>query len=211
LPKLSLPLIEDRVKKRVLVWGALIFALVYGVLGSCPWTQPIHLPLTALDQLIPLMPWTLLVYVSDYFFIGLVLVSLKKPEPFSLAFYRMILGIMLSFIVFLMYPTVYPRPGLPADPLWSETFLFLHFLDQPTNCFPSLHVSITLIAAASLQSWRPTLRIAAWIWAAAICLSTLTTKQHYAWDVLGGMVIAAASIGLTPRSRRSIPSKSHSS
>jgi membrane-associated phospholipid phosphatase len=192
-------LIQSAARQRALIWGALIFALAYGALGSCPWREPVHLPLSPIDHMVPLLPWTLLIYLSDYAFILLVLLSLKKTEDFSVSYYRMICGIMISFIVFLLFPTVYPRPALPMDPLWSETFLFLHFLDQPTNCLPSLHVSITLIAAASLQSWRPALRWGAYLWTAVICLSTLTTKQHYAWDVLGGILVATASLYLIPR------------
>jgi membrane-associated phospholipid phosphatase len=185
----------------VLVWGALIFALAYGALGTCPWSEPSYLPLTPVDQAIPLLPWTLLIYLSDYVFILLVMVSLKKSEDFTTAFYRMIAGIVMTFVVFLIFPTVYPRPSVPLDPFWSEIFLYLHFLDQPTNCFPSLHVSITLIAAASLHGWRPRLRLATWLWILAICLSTLTTKQHYVLDVLGGVFVALASIRLTSRLR----------
>ncbi|HET9241136.1 MAG TPA: phosphatase PAP2 family protein [Oligoflexus sp.] len=191
--RLILPLIEDKAKKRVLVWSAAVFALIYSGLGHCPWTRPVYLPLTDLDRAIPLLPWTLLIYLSDYLFILLVLLSLKKAEDFSTAFYRMIVGIGLSFVIFLFFPTVYPRPLLPADPLWGETFLFLHFLDQPTNCFPSLHVSMTLIAAASMRPSSRGWRAFGWMWALAICLSTLTTRQHYVWDVLGGAAIAWAA------------------
>jgi membrane-associated phospholipid phosphatase len=198
--RLTLPLIEDKAKKRVLVWSAAVFALIYSGLGHFPWTHPAYLPLTDLDRAIPLLPWTLVIYLSDYLFILLVLLSLKRAEDFSSAFYRMIVGMMLSFVIFLFFPTVYPRPLLPADPLWSEVFLFLHFLDQPTNCFPSLHVSMTLIAAASMPPSSRSWRSLGWIWAFAICLSTLTTKQHYAWDVLGGVVIAWAAFAV--RSRR---------
>lgn len=198
--RLTLPLIEGAKKPRVLVWSAAVFALIYSGLGHCPWTRPHYLPFTALDRAIPLLPWTLLIYVSDYLFILLVLLSLKKAEDFSTAFYRMIVGIALSFVIFLFFPTVYPRPLLPVEPFWSEIFLYLHFLDQPTNCFPSLHVSITLIAAASMQPSSRVLHSLGWIWALAICLSTLTTKQHYAWDVLGGVAMAWVSCAV--RSRR---------
>jgi membrane-associated phospholipid phosphatase len=197
--RLILPLIENKAKKRLLVWSAAVFALIYSGLGHCPWTRPAYLPLTDLDLALPLLPWTLLIYLSDYLFILFVLLSLKKAEDFSSAFYRMIVGIILSFVIFLFYPTVYPRPLLPADPLWGETFLFLHFLDQPTNCFPSLHVSMTLIAAASMRPLSRGWRSLGWIWALAICLSTLTTKQHYVWDVLGGVAIAWVAFAVKAR------------
>ncbi len=155
------------------------------------------LPLTIVDRTLPFLPWTLLIYFSDYFFILLILLSLKKAEEFSRAFASMIIGIAISFRIFLAFPTVYPRPGLPFDPFWSDVFLYLHFLDQPTNCFPSLHVSMTLIAAASMPAWPTRIRLTAWIWAIAICFSTLTTKQHYVWDVIGGVAVAVASVWIS--------------
>jgi len=199
LRKITLPVIRDSEKKRVLVWGAMVFALVYFALGACPWSEPSYLPLTAMDHALPLMPWTLLIYLSDYAFILLVLLNLRQAEDFSHAFYRMIAGIVISFAIFLIFPTVYPRLPAPAEPFWSETFAYLHFLDRPTNCFPSLHVSMTLIAAASLGSMRSSWRWGAYLWALAICLSTLTTKQHYVWDVLGGMFVSMASVWFSTR------------
>lgn len=184
-----------------MIWGALIFALVYIGLGVCPLGEPSYLPLTSMDRAVPLLPWTLVIYLSDYVFILFVLLQLKRLEDFSSAYYRMIAGIMMSFAVFLIFPTVYPRPVVPAEPVWSDVFSFLHFLDQPTNCFPSLHVSMTLIAAASLPGFRPSLRWGGYLWAAAICLSTLTTKQHYVLDVLGGMFVTMASVWLVARVR----------
>ncbi|WP_218110026.1 phosphatase PAP2 family protein [Oligoflexus tunisiensis] len=195
----ALPLIAAKGRIRAMVWGLLTFLLVYGALGACPLGQPSYLPLTSVDRAIPLLPWTLLIYASDYPFLLWILLSLKNPEDFSTAYYRIIAGTIMSFSVFLIFPTVYPRPSIPMEPFWSDVFLYLHFLDQPTNCFPSLHVSITLIGAASLHPWKRWVRVSGYLWAIAICLSTLTTKQHYALDVIGGMFVAMASIWLTSR------------
>ena len=49
-----------------------------------------------------------------------------------------------------------------------------------------------------------------WVWLAAIALTTLTTKQHFVVDVVGGVVVAALCVaavelrggGSGPRPRR---------
>jgi len=66
----------------------------------------------------------------------------------------------------------------------------MYIVDEPNNCFPSLHVSISFLA--SFVMWRKS-RIEGvffLIWSAAISISTLTTKQHYVADIIGGTLIA---------------------
>ncbi len=68
---------------------------------------------------------------------------------------------------------------------------------MPANCFPSLHVALAAIAGCAL--WRRGIRVVAVIWPALIAVSTLTTRQHVAWDVAGGLLLAGVVIVLTPK------------
>jgi membrane-associated phospholipid phosphatase len=61
--------------------------------------------------------------------------------------------------------------------------------------FPSFHVALALISAFSLGALRR-LRVGAWILAALICISTITTGWHYGVDVLGGIAVAAVSVAV---------------
>ena len=58
--------------------------------------------------------------------------------------------------------------------------------------FPSFHVILTVLAAASLRSYRR-LRWIVMPWAALIVMSTVTTGIHYSIDVIGGLGIATFS------------------
>jgi membrane-associated phospholipid phosphatase len=69
--------------------------------------------------------------------------------------------------------------------------------DTPANCFPSLHVALAAVSGVLL--WRRGWRLAAVLWPCAIAVSTLTTKQHVAWDIPGGLALAAVAWALVPR------------
>lgn len=60
-------------------------------------------------------------------------------------------------------------------------------------CFPSFHVMWAVLSAEALACFR-WLRWPAWILAALIVVSTMTTGWHYFCDVLGGFALAAVAI-----------------
>ena len=57
-------------------------------------------------------------------------------------------------------------------------------------CFPSYHTILAVLAAAAL-SRVPYLCPTAFVWAALIVFSTVTTGSHYVVDVLAGLLVAA--------------------
>ncbi len=192
LPELSL-----RWKWLITAVGAIGFFYFYGKAAAAP--EPKLLPMSDLELAIPLLPWTIVFYLSDYLYILLLVALLRNQTAFSRASYGVFLGVVISLSIFVIYPTTYPRSSVTLDPPWSWLFAFLHGFDAPSNCFPSLHVSNTLIPTWYCAGQLPQtsrLRKCLWIWAIAICISTVTTKQHYAVDVLGGILVSLVSIGL---------------
>jgi membrane-associated phospholipid phosphatase len=98
-------------------------------------------------------------------------------------------------------PTTYPRElfPIPADagPLSALLLTALRTFDTPSSCLPSLHVAISVVSALLVFRERPRLSLALLAWAAAIAVSTLTTKQHYAVDVVSGAALAVvATLGV---------------
>ncbi len=63
-------------------------------------------------------------------------------------------------------------------------------VDVTRNLFPSLHVTISLFTAFALGRFRPRSRLPMLLWAALIAALTLFVRQHYAVDVLGGLLLA---------------------
>lgn len=68
----------------------------------------------------------------------------------------------------------------------------IHRIDRPFNTWPSMHVALPGLATLVIGGWLKgglgkALLYGSWI---AMSISTLTTKQHFLWDVLTGGLLA---------------------
>jgi membrane-associated phospholipid phosphatase len=171
-------------------WAAalllLILLIVYGTINRFPILQPCSLPFIWGEQNIPFIGWTTYIYLSLFLY-GFLAMYALPTEHFGRTFLALCAIAILHFIIFILFPTTYPRPaGNTGYPL----FEFLRFFDSPTNCFPSLHVAIPIFLALAI--WRNGKKIGIFflLWAILLAISTLTTKQHYLLDVFGGILTA---------------------
>jgi membrane-associated phospholipid phosphatase len=201
LAKIQLPDLPIRYKWPLGCIGIVLFFFFYGLAAQA--SHPQLLPMTIIDQSIPMIPWTIIIYLSDYFYILFLLHLFKNQALYSQACYATFFGVTIAFATFFTFPTVFPREQIPIQVPWDTFFKLLHGFDAPSNCFPSLHVSNTLIPTwfCVQQLPRKRDRWLLWLWAIAICLSTVTTKQHYAVDILGGLAVTWISIELVKRVR----------
>ena len=158
------------------------------------WPQH-RLPLTWVDEHSPFLPYSVVIYVSEYYYFAIVFILLNNLDNISKYFYSFSALQLISCAFFMFYPTVYPRENFPIShdlPAWlQETWVWLRTLDTPGNCFPSLHVSSVYLTAFVL--WTDRQKKLFWfffVWATFIALSTLTTKQHYLADLLSGFVLS---------------------
>lgn len=179
-----------------------LFGLAYAPLYIFPNVQPIspprELPLWQVDHAIPFLPWTFLVYISEYLLVAGTIILIKDLHEFNSWARQAFLVLFISGAFFLFSPTTYPRPTYPEanNLLIAFSMKLVGEADSPHNCFPSLHVAITAVAV-----WCIRRRHRKWFyifapWGIAIFASTLTTKQHYFMDVLGGLTIAATVVFL---------------
>ena len=164
--------------------------------------EPQTLPLTWIDKNTPLMPWTIWVYISEYLIFFLLIFYTKTPQLMK----RMIVAFSLclsgSFIVFFFYPTLLPayyRLHLEAGEFNLNIWMFnlIKTIDVPGNCFPSLHVAICFLAGFVFLDVAPRRAFILILWTVMICVSTLTTKQHYFYDIPSGFLLALLSFGLS--------------
>lgn len=173
----------------------ILFMLGYAVFYVLPNFRPVFppmlLPRTPADFFFPLVPWTFLIYVSDYFFIFFT-IAMLKDEAFHSFSRMMFASLVICGAFFLCFPTTYPRPPYPpADNAFVNWVMGLVGAgDTPLNCFPSMHVTLTAVSAWSLRQRGPGVVLFFLAWAIAIFVSTLTTKQHYFTDILGGLAVA---------------------
>lgn len=151
---------------------------------------------TPLDALIPFLPWTVVFYVTLYFFWLPPIFSKNVKERDYL---KIVTAVGLSFVValslHLIIPAAYIRPEISpaaADASWSLSLLKkVYAIDLPNNTFPSTHVvavaTLILMTAPYFKKWN---HWAYSSWGSLIGISTLTAKEHYFFDFVGGIMIA---------------------
>jgi membrane-associated phospholipid phosphatase len=192
---LSLPLFIGPQNKIVVGCITFLFAgAIYLLANHHPIFEPQLLAMTSFDRAIPFLPWTVLIYVSEYIYFAAVYLLCRNTLNVNRVVYSVVAIQLVSVSIFMAWPTTYPRElfPLPADlnPLVRWVFTNLRNGDAPTNCCPSLHVSsVFLCGMVFINEQREKL----WpfmIWATLIGLSTLTTKQHYIVDVVTGLAMA---------------------
>lgn len=163
------------------------------------WTLPI-------DRAIPFVPWTVSVYFLCYLFwaVGYVRSARQKKMLAYRFFCADFLAKAVCLACFLLLPTTNVRPAVDGSGLWENLMRFLYRVDAPVNLFPSIHCLVSWLCWIGVRGREDIPRwyrhFSFWT-AAAVCLSTLTTKQHVAADVVGGIALAEAgwwAAGLEP-------------
>jgi len=147
------------------------------------------LRLSIVDVRTPFLPWTGWIYISVYIFplsVGLMCNRDADVKPMVLSF------IALSTICtacYIFFPTTFPRPPL-TDGGQDWAIKLVRLLDTPANCMPSQHVALGFLSAFFVQRYNRKLGNWALILGVLISISTLTTKQHYLWDVVAGYFLS---------------------
>lgn len=157
------------------------------------------------DSTIPLIPWTIVIYYGCFLHWGLHYICVAKlGNRNTRQFYAADFLIKsVSFLFFLCLPTVMHRPGVTGTGFWNDTIRFLYWMDKPYNLFPSIHCSVSWLCWISVRKntqvpkWY---RYFALIAAIAVCLSTLTTRQHVLVDIAGGLLVAEVCWALAAKS-----------
>ncbi|MGE0615196.1 MAG: phosphatase PAP2 family protein [Bacteriovoracia bacterium] len=169
--------------------------------------EPAMLPMWWIDRVTPLVPDTIWIYLSEYALFPLAFLQLKDRKSMNLFCYCLLVLQTFSVLIFWFFPTTYPRD---LYPLTGNENMFTYWvfstfrsLDTPANCLPSLHVGSCYITSfVFLQDPSPAARKKFWaffLWATAVAITTLTTKQHYIVDCFAGLGCAAAVYWLLTR------------
>lgn len=152
------------------------------------WTLPI-------DLVIPFLPWTVLIYLGCFLFWAaqyLFIARQSRSEAYRF-FLADFLAKAMCLPFFLFLPTTNIRPAVEGTALWDSLLRLVYQIDAPTNLFPSIHCLVSWLCWIGVRGRRD---IPSWhrqfslVMALAVCVSTLTTRQHVILDVAGGILLA---------------------
>ena len=142
-----------------------------------------------LDAAIPFVPWTGLIYWS-YFGLFLGGAYVIRPARFTRLWVGVLICNLTAYATYGLATAYVPHPDISfVQPPWlNDLYRGFYLLDAPGNTLPSLHCALS-----GLLGWNVRKHSPVWLlWAIAIAVSTLTTKEHVLLDVLGGWALAAA-------------------
>lgn len=184
----------------------LLIALAATAMNAVLYLVPNHLQLfpprqlwwTAVDQSVPFLPGTVWIYFSDYALVAAAFMLQTTWAEVRRYVKTYLALLVVGAVIHLSWPTVFPRETFPLDggTFSARALATLRGVDAATSCLPSMHVAGSYLAAFSLWRHRPGLFGGFLLWATAIAVSTLTTKQHYLVDIFAGLFLAAAIAGV---------------
>ena len=149
---------------------------------------------TALDRAIPLIPWTVCIYFGCYAFWALhYCLCAAVPTRARRFFTADFIAKGVCFVFFVGLPTTMARPAVQGLNVWESLVRALYILDAPVNLFPSIHCLNSWLCWASardIPAFSCGYKAFALCAAVAVCVSTLTLRQHVLLDVAGGILLA---------------------
>lgn len=180
----------------VVGWTSALYA-IYQVTNRYHLFTPTLLPVTPLDAAIPFWTWT----VVPYFALigGMYLPALIRDEwLFKRSLVALTVAVLINYTIFALWPTIIARPLLPEGVAFYDAwYRWLTTIDTPANCFPSGHITAPVIGCWALAQENPRWRWAIRLALIPFLLTILTTKQHYVWDLFGGLATAVIGILLS--------------
>jgi hypothetical protein len=201
------PAIREHIGMTIAV--ALLFFFGYFAVGLSTVHRRAHDLRTPFDTRIPFIARSIWIYLWSFSASVVPLCFIRSSRLFRRSALAFTLAICFSLVCFTAFPVtgLHLRAGaaqlnVPGPSHWAVSTIYT--LDPPYNLFPSLHVSLTALAA--LAVWKTNRLYGALLFAglALVVIAVCTTKQHFLFDVLGGLTIAAlvGGIILWPFDRR---------
>ncbi len=182
----------------IIVWTSILYVF-YVITNRHQFFTPSFLPLSSIDQQMPFWTWTVVPYFMLIWFMYLPAL-IDDQRLFWRAMVALTIGVVINYTVFVLWPTVIERPPVPTGTaFYDDWYRWLLIVDTPANCFPSGHVTSPVVGCWAFGRAFPKHRWWLWLIFLPFTLTILTTKQHYVWDLLGGLATAGIGIWVTRR------------
>lgn len=192
---------SERQERRFQVLGVLtlLMAMVFGYRLVGLTVDPLRARslATPLDLALPFWPDSIYAYSMVYVCALYPLFSVRSSRLFSRTVVAYGWLMALSLLIFAAFPVTSVDfradvRGLDLSRLSHWGTRLTYFVDPPTNCFPSMHLSFAVLSMLVAYSARPLWGLVAAPVVASIAVSILTMKQHFIADGLGGALLAGA-------------------
>lgn len=159
-----------------------------------------------LDNAIPLLPWTVLIYVLAFptWALGF-LVAAREERPVA---YELLTADQIAklccLVVFLLLPTIMERPQVEGSGFGPWLLRLIYALDEPRMLFPSMHCMESWFCFRSAMRCQKTgrgYRAFCLISALLVCVSVVTVKQHVLVDIPAGIAVAELGLWVSRKTR----------
>lgn len=148
---------------------------------------------TFVDDWFNLKPWWIYIYSGIYYpIIVFMIFSFKDFRHFNYTCISFVILLLAQMVFFLYYPVVTPpewREQVKGNSLAERFLRYVQSLDKSSNCFPSMHVSVSTLTALHLQTNMDGVGNWIFLFPVLIGVSALYTKQHYFLDLIPGAVL----------------------
>lgn len=193
--------IINTVKKYKII--PLVIALIFNTIAyngtRIITTSKYHYDITSpIDNLIPVIPATIIIYLGCYLYwiVNYVIGAGQEDDEAYKFLSADLFAKLICMVIFIAFPTTNTRPVLEDEGFFTEVLKMLYQIDAADNLFPSIHCLTSwfcLIAVRKNPNVKTVYKIISVIITVAICVSTLTTRQHVIVDVAGGIALAEFS------------------
>lgn len=183
---------KELIKRGTLGLSVGIVSSFYPIVNQ--YREPVRVLNSFVDMGINFNQYFIIPYVSWYIYVFgfIVLLCLFDGEEYYKLISALVITMLLSFVVFIYFPTYVPRPEVLSNDPFSRLVLAVYSADKPYNCLPSAHVSYSMIIAtyvAKSRNFSNKIKVISSITCILIVLSTLYVKQHYFLDAVTGVLI----------------------
>ncbi len=157
-------------------------ATVYGSVGVWSVGRPMHTLGSALDAAVPMQPTWILVYLLIFFQALAPLATLSDRRALNRAAGAYLTLFALGLPFWVWFPVTVPRTPLPITDVWTYGVALCRYIDPPTNCMPSMHVALAMMAALVVRRHDRLIGTVLLVGGALITWSTVAVDQHWVAD-----------------------------
>ena len=177
----------DRASVYLLVflpWAA-AFEAVY-LLGVPPDGIVGYLPF---ERAWPVLEWTEAVYASVYLLVLAAPLVVRSQRALRTMAVTGLVATVVVTLIYLTIPVIVPPRPFEPQTLLGRALMFERAMSNTVGAFPAFHVIWSLIAADAWATRSRTWGVIAWIWAALITVSCITTGMHALIDLVAAVAV----------------------